>query len=92
MSNGCQRFVMVVLPVCSCSRSLAMSGQREELFSNIVLTGGNTLFPGLAARLAKELEALKPSESWQVEVVAPDWRTLGSSSNPSRVAEPDLET
>lgn len=35
-------------------------GLRAGLYSNIVLTGGNTLFPGLAERLEKELRALVP--------------------------------
>ena len=34
---------------------------REMTFSNIVLAGGNTLFPGIAARLAKEMKLLLPA-------------------------------
>jgi actin-related protein len=31
---------------------------RDELWANVVLSGGNTLFPGLAERLQKELQPL----------------------------------
>ena len=31
---------------------------RSDLYSNIVLSGGNTMFPGIADRLQKEMTAL----------------------------------
>ncbi|OIT38619.1 actin-101 [Nicotiana attenuata] len=34
---------------------------RKYLFSNIVLTGGSTMFPGIAERMSKEISALSPS-------------------------------
>ena len=43
---------------------------RCELLSNIVLSGGTTLFPGFADRLTKELTALVPS-TMKVKVIAP---------------------
>ncbi len=46
---------------------------RPELFANIVLSGGNTMFPGMAQRLTKELTALAPS-TMNVKVVAPPER------------------
>jgi len=35
---------------------------RRDLFRNIVLSGGSTMFPGLANRLSKEMTKLAPSE------------------------------
>jgi len=43
---------------------------RDDLFNNILLSGGSTLFPGIAERLAKEVVALAPSSA-NVEVIAP---------------------
>mmetsp|Transcript_162982 Transcript_162982/g.313067 ORF Transcript_162982/g.313067 Transcript_162982/m.313067 type:complete len:379 (-) Transcript_162982:114-1250(-) len=34
---------------------------RRDLYKNIVLSGGNTMFPGIDARLAKEVKALAPT-------------------------------
>ena len=39
-----------------------------DLFANIMLAGGSSLFPGLAARMKKELTALAPSENVNVTV------------------------
>jgi actin-related protein len=46
---------------------------RKDLYANVVLAGGATLFPGLADRLQKELTALAPA-SMKVKVVAPPER------------------
>lgn len=35
---------------------------RRDLFKNIVLSGGNTLFPGMAERLTSEIKALAPQK------------------------------
>ena len=43
---------------------------RKDLYSNIVLSGGTTMFPGIADRMTKEISALAPS-SVKVKVVAP---------------------
>ena len=42
----------------------------KELFSNIVLSGGSTLFPGIADRLQKEITALAPSGR-KIKVIPP---------------------
>mmetsp|Transcript_68693 Transcript_68693/g.201081 ORF Transcript_68693/g.201081 Transcript_68693/m.201081 type:complete len:378 (+) Transcript_68693:55-1188(+) len=42
---------------------------RRELYKNVVLSGGNTMFPGIDTRLAKELKALAPQKI-DVKVVA----------------------
>ena len=46
---------------------------RKDLYSNIVLSGGTTMFDGVADRLNKEVTALAPS-SIKVKVVAPPER------------------
>ena len=46
---------------------------RDDLYSNVVLSGGNTLFPGLAERLEKELTTLAPP-AITVKVYAPPER------------------
>ena len=46
---------------------------REYMFSNIVLSGGSTLFPGFAKRLQNEITALAPP-TMKVKVIAlPPW-------------------
>jgi actin-related protein len=34
---------------------------RKDLYGNVVLSGGTTMFPGIADRMQKELTALAPS-------------------------------
>lgn len=46
---------------------------RRDLFGNIVLSGGNTMFPGIAERLTKELSVLAPPRVG-VNVAAPPAR------------------
>jgi actin beta/gamma 1 len=46
---------------------------RKDLYANIVLSGGTTMFPGIAERMTKELVALAPS-SMKVKIVAPPER------------------
>ncbi|MHA1911111.1 MAG: actin, cytoplasmic 2 [Candidatus Kariarchaeaceae archaeon] len=46
---------------------------RPHLYSNIVLSGGSTMFPGLRERLHKELGTLVP-ETVEVKIVAPPER------------------
>ncbi|KAE9390478.1 actin 1 [Gymnopus androsaceus JB14] len=46
---------------------------RRDLYSNIVLSGGTTMFPGIADRMQKEITALAPS-SMRVRIVAPPER------------------
>ncbi|KAE8722333.1 Actin-2 [Hibiscus syriacus] len=61
---------------------------RKDLYGNIVLSGGSTMFPGIADRMSKEITALAPS-SMKIKVVAPpeevqclDWRIyLGISQH-----------
>ena len=44
---------------------------RRHLFSNIVISGGSSMFPGMQDRMQKEVTALAPPSGVQVMVVAP---------------------
>ena len=46
---------------------------RKDLYANIVLSGGTTMFPGIAERMTKEITSLAPS-SMKIKVVAPPER------------------
>jgi len=46
---------------------------RRDLYSNIVLSGGTTMFPGIGERMTKELMALAPS-TMKIKVVVPPER------------------
>src|SRR5690348_15259724 len=46
---------------------------RKDLYGNVVLSGGSTMFPGLADRLQKEMMGLAPS-AVKIKVVAPPER------------------
>nr|XP_043623163.1 actin-3-like [Erigeron canadensis] len=56
-------------------RSIKMCGMdiKKELYHNIVLSGGSTMFPGFADRLSKEISVLAPA-SMKIKVVAPPER------------------
>merc|ERR1712151_962055 len=43
---------------------------RKDLYSNIVLSGGTTMFQGIGERMTKELTALAPS-TMKIKVVPP---------------------
>jgi actin len=53
--------------------NLTDSDIQQFLYSNLVLNGGSTLFPGLPERLAKEMEAIVP-ETTRLNIVAPPER------------------
>jgi len=46
---------------------------RKDLYGNVVLSGGSTMFPGLAERMKKEIEALAP-QTMNIKIVAPPER------------------
>jgi actin beta/gamma 1 len=46
---------------------------RKDLYANIVLSGGTTMFHGVGERMTKELQALAPS-TMKIKVVAPPER------------------
>jgi len=46
---------------------------RKDLYANVVLSGGTTMYPGIAERMTKELTALAPA-TMKIKVVAPPER------------------
>ena len=46
---------------------------RKDLYANIVLSGGSTMYPGIQERLEKEIKALAPP-TMKIKVVAPPER------------------
>ncbi|KAE8680460.1 actin [Hibiscus syriacus] len=55
--------------------SFTTTAEREiDLYGNIVLSGGTTMFPGIADRMSKEITALGPSSMKKIKVVAPPER------------------
>ena len=46
---------------------------RKDLYSNVILSGGNTMFPNMTERVQKELQTLIPS-STKATVVGPPER------------------
>jgi len=46
---------------------------RKDLYANVVLSGGTTMYPGIGERMTKELTALAPS-TMKIKVVAPPER------------------
>eukprot|EP00180_Rhodochaete_pulchella_P002525 Plantae.Rhodophyta-Rhodochaete_pulchella.ctg3872.p4 GENE.Plantae.Rhodophyta-Rhodochaete_pulchella.ctg3872~~Plantae.Rhodophyta-Rhodochaete_pulchella.ctg3872.p4 ORF type:complete len:106 (+),score=24.76 Plantae.Rhodophyta-Rhodochaete_pulchella.ctg3872:365-682(+) len=46
---------------------------RKDLYNNCVMSGGTTMFAGIAQRVQKEIETLAPS-SMKIKVIAPPER------------------
>jgi len=46
---------------------------RKDLFANIVLSGGTTMYPGIADRMQKEITSLAPS-TLKIKIIAPPER------------------
>ena len=46
---------------------------RKDLYGNVVLSGGSSMFPGIADRMQKELTALAPS-TMKIKIIAPPER------------------
>jgi actin-related protein len=46
---------------------------RKDMYSNVVLSGGSTMFPGIELRLTKELTALAPPSN-KIKVIVPPER------------------
>ena len=57
----------------------------KVLYENIVLSGGTSMFPGLAERLKKEVAALAPPNR-EVKVIAPEDRKYSAWIGGSRLA------
>ena len=50
---------------------------RKDLYANTVMSGGTTMFPGIADRMQKEITALAPS-TMEIKIVAPPERQLSA--------------
>merc|ERR1719228_1997071 len=48
---------------------------RKDLYANIVLSGGTTMFPGIADRMQKEISQLAPP-TMKIKIIAPPERIL----------------
>lgn len=72
---GCE-FEGIQHSVIECVKKCDMS-IRKELYKNILLAGGSTMFKGFSARLKKEVSALTPA-SVEVNVLAPNERLYSS--------------
>ncbi|TRO84414.1 actin, cytoplasmic 2, partial [Glycocaulis profundi] len=46
---------------------------RKDLYSNVVLSGGSTMYPGIADRMNKDLTALAPT-TMKIKIIAPPER------------------
>jgi actin-related protein len=46
---------------------------RKDLYANTVLSGGTTMYPGIADRMQKEITSLAPS-TMKIKIVAPPER------------------
>merc|ERR1712037_822315 len=43
---------------------------RKDLYANVVLSGGSTMYPGIADRMQKEITALAPN-TMKIKIIAP---------------------
>jgi actin-related protein len=46
---------------------------RKDLYGNVVMSGGSTMFPGITERMTKELKALAP-KTMKIKIIAPPER------------------
>ena len=46
---------------------------RKDLYANVVMSGGTTMYAGIADRLSKEITALAPA-SMKIKIIAPPER------------------
>ncbi|XP_050091505.1 uncharacterized protein LOC126575053 [Anopheles aquasalis] len=64
---------------------------RKELYANVILAGGATMFPGMGDRLQRELETLLPTTAtYRVKVIAPQNATLTIWTGACLVAQSPL--
>merc|ERR1711879_902155 len=55
---------------------------RKDLYANVVLSGGSTMYPGIADRMQKEITALAPN-TMKIKIIAPPGSTPSGSEAPS---------
>ncbi|XP_062540138.1 actin-3-like isoform X1 [Armigeres subalbatus] len=59
---------------------------RNELFANVVLSGGSTMFGGMANRLERELRALVAPDAVKIKVITPAQRIYSAWRGGSNLA------
>merc|ERR1719259_1056107 len=68
---------------------------RKDLYANTVLSGGTTMFPGIADRMQKEITALAPP-TMKIKIIAGGARAVISfcirSAIPGNMVVPPLRT
>merc|ERR1712203_670685 len=60
---------------------------RKDLYANTVMSGGTTMYPGIADRMQKEITALAPS-TIKIKIIAPPENTPYGSEDPSWLPSP----
>jgi len=80
-SNGIH--VAIFYSIMKCDVSV-----RRELYANIVLSGGTTLFPGINDRLGMEITSLAP-HTMKVKIIAPPQRKYSAWTGGSLLASSD---
>merc|ERR1719481_1688830 len=61
---------------------------RKDLYANTVMSGGTTMYPGIADRMQKEITALAPS-TIKIKIIAPPrGSTPSGSEDPSLLPSP----
>ncbi|KAJ5067078.1 actin [Anaeramoeba ignava] len=51
---------------------------KKDLFSNIILSGGTSMFPGIKQRFKKEISKLSEKNGMKVKIIAPEERKYSS--------------
>merc|ERR1712158_177576 len=64
---------------------------RKDLYANTVMSGGTTMYPGIADRMQKEITALAPS-TIKIKIIAPPSSRCGSPSRSTTSAAPPSST
>ncbi|XP_049543018.1 actin-3-like [Anopheles darlingi] len=67
-----------------------LGNTRKELYANVILAGGSTMFAGMGERLQRELEALVPTATYRVKVIAPQNASLTIWTGACLVAQSPL--
>ena len=62
---------------------------RKDLYANVVLSGGTTMYAGIADRMSKEITALAPA-SMKVKIIAPPERKYSVRKRLFELARPLL--
>jgi len=65
--ESCGMHEVVYASICSCDIDI-----RKDLYQNIVMSGGSTMYPGISDRMQRELAAIVPSH--HVKIIAPPER------------------